>query len=170
LAAEYRRPIPGFYAVLALLISMTPLISLGWREWLALPQLGIRSIRAKIDTGARTSAIHAFQVEVAGDVVRFGVHPRRRPNGQGSREVWCEVPLLDQRWVTDSGGHREYRPVILTTVTLADQTWQIETTLTARDTLRFRMLLGRTALAGRFVVDPGASYLHGRRTSSRKRT
>ncbi|MGH8430413.1 MAG: ATP-dependent zinc protease family protein [Solimonas sp.] len=133
---------------------------LGWREWLALPALGIRQIKAKMDTGARTSAIHAFAIErPSPGRVRFGVHALQN----SEREIWCEADAIDERWVTDSGGHRELRPFIRTPVTLGQHTWDIEVSLTARDTMRFRMLLGRTALAGRYVVDPSSSYILGKR-------
>lgn len=137
---------------------------LGWREWLALPDLGIPRIKAKIDTGARTSCLHAFYVErfrkAGGDWARFGVHLKQRDD---SEVLHCEASILDQRQVTDSGGHRELRYVIQTRLTLHDFDDLVELTLTNRDTMRFRMLLGRTAMSvGRFTVDPSASYLAGR--------
>ena len=138
--------------------------TIGWREWIQLDELGVRQIKAKVDTGARTSALHAFHVrpyeENGIQRVEFKLHPHQRDE---DTQITCTAEVIDQRDVTDSGGHREKRWVIMPTISLGNVTFPIEMTLTARDDMRFRMLLGRTAMRGRFLVDPSRSYLLGKR-------
>ena len=142
---------------------------IGWREWVSLPKLGIRTIKAKVDTGARSSALHAFNVEIfrrrGRDMVRFHVHPLQRNHLES---IVAEVELLDRRVVRSSTGTAGLRPVILTEVVLMGQTKTIELTLVDRGTMGFRMLLGRQALQGLFVVDPARSFLAGREMQRRR--
>lgn len=144
-------------------------ITLGWREWASLPGLGIESIKMKVDTGARTSALHTFKLESFDDngiaSVRFCIHPFQH---DATIVNTCTAPLLDERNVTDSGGHRELRPVIATTLELGGIRKEIEITLTNRENMKFRMLLGRTAMSGDFVVDPQQSYLLGQHKFERE--
>lgn len=147
-----------------------PAITLGWREWIGLPDLGIRQLKAKVDTGARTSALHAFDIRPYSadgqERVEFLLHPKQRNT---ETIVRCHADIIDQRLVSDSGGHREQRFVIQTTLNLGTHSWPIEVTLTARDDMRFRMLLGRAAIKGLATVDPSRSYLVGKR-KRKKRT
>jgi hypothetical protein len=136
---------------------------LGWREWVSLPELGIDHIKAKVDTGARTSALHAFSVrpfvDAGRDRVEFLMHPIQKDN---DTVVTCVADIIDRRTVRDSGGHAEERYVIETPLEIGGHRWPIEITLTARDDMLFRMLLGRTAIKRRAMVDPGRSYLLGK--------
>lgn len=135
----------------------------GWREWLGLPDLlGDEQVKAKVDTGARTSAIHAWDVrseERDGRTwVRFLLHPRQRDD---DHVVEAAAPLVEEREVRSSNGGLEVRPVIETTLAIGEHRHRIELTLAKRDQMGFRMLLGRTGMASRVLVDPGASYLLG---------
>lgn len=136
---------------------------LGWREWVGLPELAIPAVKAKIDTGARTSALHAFYIEPFTrddrEYVRFGIHMRRKLQ---TIEKECIVPVIDRRTVTDSGGRSEERIVICTPIIIGAEQWSAEITLANRDGMKYCMLLGRSALAGRFQVDISHSYLSGK--------
>lgn len=133
-------------------------ITLGWREWLALPLFGIGSLKAKLDSGARSSSLCVDAIETfdrEGRLhARFLVRPRRR----GTRTLACEAPVVDRRRVTDSGGHTAERWFIRTDVVLAGERFAADINLTDRRAMLFPLLLGRTALGGRFRIDPAVSY------------
>ncbi len=143
---------------------------IGWREWVKLPDLKVLKIKAKIDTGARTSALHAFRVtpftKDGASYVRFYVHPLQRKN---KPEVKCVALVIDHRTITDSGGKREERPVIRTVLKIGKSRYPIELTLTNRDQMGFRMLLGRQALRRRYLVDPSRSFVIRKKRKSRAR-
>ena len=134
---------------------------LGWREWLALPDLGLSAVRAKVDTGARSSALHVEQADVFNqdgvEMVRFTLDTGRR----GAPPQTAMAPVHDRRRVIDSGGHATERIFIRTRLRLADRDWPIEINLTDRQSLLFPMLLGRSAIRGRFWVNPARSFLLG---------
>ena len=138
---------------------------IGWREWISLPALGIDAIKAKVDTGARTSSLHAFNLHLqerdGRQVACFVVHPAQRST---RNSVTVEAEVVDHRIVRNpgGGGREELRPVIATEVEIGGRRWPIEITLTSRDEMGFRMLLGRQALRRRFVVDAGRSFINGR--------
>lgn len=136
---------------------------IGWREWVGLPDFGIMQIKVKVDTGARSSSLHAFDLrefERDGEEwVRFQVHPVQRKN---IRSVEVEAQVLEHRSVRSSSGKASMRPVIVTNVRLMGITWPVELTLASRDEMGFRMLLGREAFRRRFLVDAGKSYCGGK--------
>jgi hypothetical protein len=143
--------------------SGTQPLTVGWREWLALPELGVPAIKAKVDTGARSSCLHVLDMETfekdGAEWVRFVVQPlRRRPD----ISFQCVAPVIDRRRVTDSGGHSQSRVFIETEISLGGRRWRCELNLTRRDNMLFPMLLGRTALAGAAVIEPGKSFSQGK--------
>jgi len=146
------------------------LFKIGWREWVGLPELHVAAIKAKVDTGARTSALHAYHIEPfrRGGVVwiRFELHPIQRSEAM---KVTCEARAVDERTVRNSGGGVERRYIIKTLLKLGEERWPIELALTNRDQMGFRMLLGRTALEGRALIEPGRSYLLGARAPKPRR-
>ncbi len=140
-----------------------PKAIIGWREWCELPELGLPGVLAKVDTGAKTSSLHAFDIRPNAekdDFLDFSIHPvqrRKRPT------IHCSARCVDYRAVTSSNGKSEERPVILTTIQLGLRRFETEITLTNRDEMGFRMLLGRQTLSGMFLVDPSLSYCCGDR-------
>lgn len=137
-----------------------PIITVGWREWCALPELNITHIKAKIDTGAATSCLHAIHIEPYKkgnqDWVCFETHPLQRNT---KTTIECHAPLLEQRHIKSSTGHIEHRYVIETMIQVAGRQWPIHMSLTTREMMSFRMLLGREAMRGKIVVNPAKSYL-----------
>ena len=135
---------------------------IGWREWVSLPELGIDHIKVKVDTGARSSSLHAFDVEYyksAGkEFVKFKVHPEQRNTRKTSL---CRAKILEFRNIKSSNGQVQRRPVILTKIEMLGEKWPIEITLTNRDEMGFRMLLGRESFRKKFLVDAGKSYYGG---------
>ena len=132
---------------------------LGWREWVSLPELGIDRIKVKVDTGATNSALHAYNLNLisknGGDWIHFDVHPDQNDD---STIKSCMVRLTDRRWVTNSGGTREKRFVIETPIRICNKEWPIILTLCNRDEMGFRMLIGRSAIKGKYMVDPAKSF------------
>ena len=142
---------------------------IGWREWAGLPELNLHAIKAKIDTGAKTSSLHAFDIRVEKKegkkaYVYFKVHPLQ---SDLTLVVECKAPLFDKRIVSDSGGHKEERYVIRTWMHLGSHKKRIELTLSNRETMKYRMLIGRSAL-GQFYIDPSQSYLAGKSLRQKK--
>lgn len=140
--------------------STTPPLIIGACEWVALPELGLPRLRARVDTGAKTCSLHASSIEIdsAAGEVSFTVYigsPRGRPAQQ------CVAPLVGQRQVTNPGGRTELRAVIQTVIGIGDRQWPVEVTLSDRSDMRFRMLLGRSAMRGHCLVDPGHTYMQG---------
>lgn len=143
---------------------------IGWREWVKLPDLGVSRIKVKVDTGARSSALHVFDLSEFSNRgepwVRFKIHPAQRSK---KNIVETEAKVLEYRLIKSSSGKATKRPVIITNVQLLGLTWPVELTLANRDEMGFRMLLGRQAARLNFLVDPGGSYYGGKPRRKKKR-
>jgi hypothetical protein len=141
---------------------MTVPTVIGWREWVAFPDLGGVSVKAKVDTGARSSCLHAWDVEVVPGSspprLRFVLHPL---GDDESFTMRVEAPLVDIRDIRSSNGEVERRPVVRTALSVAGRRFRVDLTLTRRDEMGFRMLLGRSAIRRRFMVDPNRSFVGG---------
>lgn len=141
---------------------------IGWREWVSLTDLDIDMIKAKVDSGARTSSLHAFDIEIykrgENKFVKFSIHPDQKSE---KKEKECRSKILEFRKVKSSNGQVELRPVILTKVKLLDEVWEVEMTLTNRDEMGFRMLLGRESIRKKFLIDTGKSF-YGNKKKKRK--
>lgn len=146
-------------------VKKTDRKTIGWREWVSMPDLGVPEIKAKVDTGADNSSLHAFNIERfeadGVDLVRFEIHPRQRKRRPS---IECVAEVARERKVKNPGGRTETRPVIRTTLVVAGEKIEALVNLTTRDEMTFRMLLGRRTLREHFIVDPGRSYLGSRPT------
>jgi hypothetical protein len=136
---------------------------IGWREWVQMPDLGVGEIKAKVDTGADNSSLHAFNIERferdGVEMVKFEIHPRQRKRRPS---IACVAEVVGEKKVKNPGGRSQMRPVIRTRLVIAGKEIEANVNLTTRDEMTFRMLLGRRTVRKKFLVDPGRSYLGGR--------
>ena len=144
---------------------------IGWREWVSLPDLPISRIKAKVDTGARSSSLHAFDMEIHRDsgidYITFKVYPEQRSR---KNVALCRAEIIEFRKVKSSNGRSENRPVIVSNLEMLGKIWPIELTLTNRVEMGFRMLLGRESFRNRFLVDAGHSYYGQKLKTSKEET
>ena len=141
---------------------------IGWREWAKLPDLGVDKIKVKVDSGARTSSLHAYDISTykRGDseFVKFIIHPSQKSN---VKTIIARAKIHEYRKIKSSNGAIEKRPVIITPISFMGEQWDIEVTLTNRDEMGFRMLLGRESIRNRFLIDTGKSFLSEKRKNSK---
>lgn len=142
----------------------------GWNETASLPEFGVEAIRVKLDTGAKTSTLHAFNIETfkkSGKTwLKFEIHPLQFND---NHIISCEAPLVDLRNIKSSNGQKEKRYIISSLIKIGDYAWPIEITLTNRDEMNYRMLLGRTAMQNKLIVDPHRTHLLSKRVRTKKR-